>query len=149
MTRILVDTNTLVDFLAMREPFYQDAHRLLVYARAGEYELWMSSSQVTDLLYILSNGGRSSETDAARAAVRGLRRIVHVCAPGEAQVDAALNSTWRDFEDAFLFEAARMIDADVIVTRDTRGFAQSPIPHLDVPAFFDWIEEGTGTPHPL
>ena len=130
MTRFLVDTNVLVDFLARREPFYGDARELMVLARVGAVELWMSSSQVTDLVYILSNGGRTSEQGVACAALRGLRKLVHVCAPGEAQVDGALDLAWDDFEDAFAYEAARLVGADGIVTRDGKGFGRSRIPAL-------------------
>ncbi len=130
MMNLLVDTNVLVDFLARREPFYEDARDLMVYARVGAITLWMSSSQVTDLVYILSNGGRASEQGIARTAVRGLRDLVHVCAPGEEQVDNALVSEWKDFEDAFVYEAAQLVKADYIVTRDEKGFERSRIPVL-------------------
>ena len=116
----------------------------MILSRMGGLELWMSSSQVTDLLYILSNGGRASESAAARDAIRGLRKIVHGCAPGKAQVDAALLSPWSDFEDAFLFEAAKMMGASAIVTRDTKGFRDSPLPHFGPGVFIDWLKENHG-----
>lgn len=126
--RLFLDTNVLIDFLAKREPFYENARELMALSAAGILELWMSSSQVTDLVYILSNGGKTGQQDAARAAVKGLRRLVHVCAPGEQQVDDALESSWKDFEDAFVHEAARLVGASRIVTRDQTGYVQSRIP---------------------
>jgi predicted nucleic-acid-binding protein len=130
MMRLFVDTNVIVDFLAKREPFYQDARNLMALARVGSVELWMSSSQVTDLVYILSNGGRVSEQNVARTAVRSLIKLVHVCAPGKEQVDNALSSDWSDFEDAFVHENARLVESDFIVTRDRKGFKHSHIPAL-------------------
>ena len=61
---LLLDTNVVVDYLNEREPFYEKARLLMIGGRVGEFELWVSSSQVTDLVYILSNGGRASEMDA-------------------------------------------------------------------------------------
>ena len=128
--RLLLDTNVLIGFLAKREPFYEDARELMALSLTGIAELWMSSLQVTDLVYILSNGGKAAQQDAARSAVRGLRKIVHVCAPGEQQVDDALESGWKDSEDAFVYEAARLVGANRMVTRDKIGYVRSRIPAI-------------------
>ena len=59
---LLLDTNVVVDYLNEREPFYEKARLLMIGGRVGEFELWVSSSQVTDLVYILSNGGRDRDS---------------------------------------------------------------------------------------
>jgi predicted nucleic acid-binding protein len=139
MIRALVDTNVLVDFLARREPFYPSSRRLMVFAAMGDYELWMSSSQVTDLYYILTNGGRKDGAESCKAAMRGLRRVVRVAAPGEREVDTALDSPWSDFEDAFVCQTAIGIRAQAIITRNLEDFAQAPPPIFDVGSFFEWM----------
>lgn len=140
MIRVLIDTNILVDFLARREPFYGPARSLMVFAAMGDYELWMSASQVADLFYILSNGGARSSSEACKAALRGLRAIVHVAAPGEREVDAALAAPWEDFEASLVCQTAIGLEAQAIVTRNGRDFTHSPIPVFDVDAFFEWME---------
>lgn len=144
MIPVLVDSNVIVDFLAERTSFYEEARKLLVFSEFGDYELWMSSSQITDVHYILSNGGRRSELPAARAALRGIRRFVRVCSPGEREVDLALDSTWEDFEDALVYQAAVSIGARAIVTRNERDFSLSSIPALSPTAFFPWFEHRYG-----
>ena len=74
--KLLLDTNVVVDYLNECEPFYEKARLLMIGGRVGEFELWISSSQVTDLVYILSNGGRTSEMDAVMGQLRGLRTLV-------------------------------------------------------------------------
>lgn len=140
MTRVLVDSNVLVDFLARRGGFYALARKLMVFAEMGDYELWMSSSQVTDVFYVLSGGGKASHAPAARDALLALRGFVHVCAPGEREVDRALESAWPDFEDALVYQTAASIDASVIVTRNARDFARSAIPACTPEEFFSWME---------
>ena len=49
MMRVLVDTNVLIDFLAQRAPFFDEACKLLVFAAMGDYELWASASQISDI----------------------------------------------------------------------------------------------------
>ncbi len=141
MIRVLVDSNVLVDFLARRGDFYGLARKLMVFAEMGDYELWMSSSQVTDVFYVLSNGGRPSCVSAARDVLRALRRFVRVCAPGEREVDRALDSDWPDFEDALVYQVATSIDASVIVTRSALNFGRSAIPVRTPEEFFSWMEQ--------
>lgn len=142
--RILVDTNVFVDFFARRDDGFEQARKLLLFGAAEDYELWVSSSQVSDLFYILSKGGRVPESSSARRALERLRQNVHVCSVGESQVDAALASAWEDFEDALVCQAAISIGASAIVTRNARDFSQSPIPALDADGFFSWMGETKG-----
>ena len=56
--KVMVDTNVLVDYLNEREPFCQDSRLLMIAANVGDVELWLCASQLTDLVYILSDGGK-------------------------------------------------------------------------------------------
>lgn len=140
MIKALVDTNVLLDYLAGREPFYASARKLMVFANMGDYELWMSSSQVTDLFYLLS-GGRRSKQMAVKKAIMELRDIVNVCSIGVEEVDRALESPWSDFEDALVHQVAMSFGARCIITRNQADFTMSAIPTFDCTEFFEWIEE--------
>lgn len=70
----------------------------------------------------------------------GLREIVRVCAPGEEEVDRALESSWQDFEDALVYQAAMSLRARCIVTRNAHDFDCSSLPVLDCAGFFEWVE---------
>ena len=52
--KLLLDTNVVIDYLHEREPYYEKARLLMTAGRVGEFSLWITSSQVTDLIYILS-----------------------------------------------------------------------------------------------
>ncbi len=140
MIRALVDTNVLFDYLTGREPFYAPARKLMIFANMGDYELWMSSSQMVDLISLLSPGGGIERT-TAEMSIRKLRRVVRVCTIGADEVDKALESQWSDFEDALVYQAAMSVGARCIVTRNERDFALSSIPVFDCDGFFKWMEE--------
>mgnify|MGYP000296791090 CR=1 FL=1 len=55
--KLLLDTNVVIDFLHEREPYYDKVRLLMTAGRVGEFSLWITSSQVTDLIYILSEAG--------------------------------------------------------------------------------------------
>ena len=88
--KLLLDTNVVVDFLHEREPHYRKTRLLMSAGRVGEFDLWITSSQVTDLVYILSDGGKRSELPRVLEQLRGLRTFVNVYAVGDREVDRAL-----------------------------------------------------------
>lgn len=142
--KLLVDTNVLIDFLSVRRPFYDEARLLMIAGRVGEFELWMTSSQVTDLIYVLSDGGRQALMPSVLERLRGLRTFVEVFAVGEAEVDRMLSSSWKDPEDALMFESALSLKADAIITRNAKDFESSLVRAMTAREFFDWLRDEQG-----
>ena len=66
----------------------------------GEFDLWITSSQVTDLIYILSEGGKRSLLSRVLEQLRGLRTFVNVHAVSDREVDRMLAASWKDPEDS-------------------------------------------------
>lgn len=142
--KLLVDTNVLIDYLSMREPFYDEARLLMIVGRVGEFELWMTSSQVTDLIYILSDGGKQSLMPSVLERLRGLRTFVEVFAVGGAEADRMLASAWKDPEDALMFESALSLKADAIITRNAKDFESSLVRAMTAREFFNWLRDEKG-----
>lgn len=142
--KLLVDTNVLIDYLSMREPFYDEARLLMIVGRVGEFELWMTSSQVTDLIYILSDGGKQALMPFVLERLRGLRTFVEVFAVGGMEVDRMLASAWKDPEDALMFESALSLKADAIITRNAKDFESSLVRAMTAREFFNWLRDEKG-----
>ena len=139
--KLFVDTNILIDCMENREPFSLGAQKLLMLGALGEADLWMSPSQITDAFYLLSDGGKKSLADATAQRLKKVRGTVRICSLGEYDIDAALDSSWDDFEDACLYECARKMKADVIITRNKGDFEQSRIPVMNCDELFAWLEQ--------
>ena len=142
--KLLVDTNVLIDFLSVRKPFYDEARLLMVAGRVGEFELWMTSSQMTDLVYILSYGGKQALMPSVLERLRGLRTFVEVFAVGGAEIDRMLTSAWKDPEDALMFESALSLRADAIITRNAKDFEGSLVRAMTAGEYFDWLRDAQG-----
>lgn len=142
--RLVLDTNILVDAAMSREPHVASADKLFALGGLGEFELWMGSSQVTDLLYMITDGGKPSLAEEARREMVLLRKRVHVYATNEADYDAVAASTWTDLEDAFVYQTAVAVKADAIITRDKTGFVKSPLRVFDYEGLFDYLESEGG-----
>ncbi len=57
-----------------------------------------------------------------------LLSLFEIAPVNKTALKGALNLPFKDFEDAVLHEAARLVNADVIVTRNTVDFKHSSIP---------------------
>lgn len=142
--KLLLDTNIVLDFVGKREPFFQDANLLMLCGRVGEFSLWVSSSQVTDIVYVMTDGGKKDKVPEALEKLRALRTFINVQAVTAADIDKMLASTWHDPEDALLVDLALKMRADAIITRDADFPATDMIRVHDCAGFFAWLEKEKG-----
>lgn len=142
--KLVLDTNIIVDFVHKRDPFFEDARKLLICGRMGEFDLWLTSSQITDLVYILSDEGKKESLPQALKSLQGLRTFISILPIGSTEIDHMLASSWDDPEDCLLYQAALQAKADALITRNQADFQASIIPVLDCRELFDWTREKLG-----
>jgi len=123
--RVLFDTNVVLDLLLDREPFSLEAAKCFSRVEAGEIEGWLCGSTVTTLHYLIR---KSAGARKARESISLLLSLFEIAPVNKTALKGALNLPFKDFEDAVLHEAARLVNADVIVTRNTVDFKHSGIP---------------------
>ncbi|MBQ9020870.1 MAG: PIN domain-containing protein [Eggerthellaceae bacterium] len=141
MFTLFLDTNVFIDALAGREPFQKSAKLILALGSIGEFKLWISASQATDIFYILSDGGKRAQLDWASEKLTELRKFVNACAFCEEDIDAALASTWKDFEDACLNQVINKVKPDAFITGNTKDFVMCDTPVMNCDDFFAWLEQ--------
>mgnify|MGYP002626488607 CR=1 FL=1 len=142
--KLLLDTNVFIDALAGREPYGKSAKLILALGLLGEFELWFSAAQATDIYYILSDGGKASRAEWAKDQLAKIRGFTCACAFSEEDIDAALGSTWRDFEDACVNQVAHKVKPDAVVTGNVKDFALSDFPVFTCDGLFAWLQEKRG-----
>lgn len=142
--RILLDTSVFIDALAGREPYGEKAKLILALGMLGEFELWFSASQATDIYHILSDGGKASRAEWAKEQLEKLRSFTRACAFTEEDIDAALASTWRDFEDSCINQVAHKVKPDAVITGNVKDFALSDFPVFTCEGLFEWLAEKKG-----
>jgi predicted nucleic acid-binding protein len=144
MQRLLLDSNVLIDYVAQRTPYYADARKLMILGAIGEVELWLSASQLSDVFYILSEGGKPAQSSTCQEQLKRCRKFIHVCSTTEIDVDAALDANWLDFEDALVHQCALKLNTDFIISRDKTGFSESKIPCIDATGYFKFLKDTKG-----
>ncbi len=136
---LLLDTNIVVDVLRRREFDYRESRLLLALGKLHEFELWISPSQLSDLFYVLTAGGKKRLARAVGEELSALLSFVHVCTLGHEEARAALTCGFYDLEDALVYQAARSVRAEAIITRNQKDFEASPIPAYSSRELFKWL----------
>ena len=138
MRKIFLDTNIILDLLASRIPFYTEAAELFSLADKKKLILSISSLCLADTYYILSRQNPEMEV---RKILRKFKVLVNVLALDDKITDLALNSEFRDFEDAIQYYTAIENEQELIITRNQSDFKDSKIPIMTAGEFIKSIEK--------
>lgn len=121
-----IDTNLVVDYLADRGAFADNAELIFRECSRGALLGYISSNTIADVFYILR---KDFTVEKRKNMLLSLCRLVRVVGLGHEDVVSAItNGVFSDLEDCLQNECAEKIGADCIITRDADGFAGSAIP---------------------
>lgn len=135
---ILIDTNVALDFLTMRQPYYDDA-RSVIQACAGEQiQGYIAFHSLPNIFYIL----RKSYSDVdRREMLKKLCFVLQVTGASHDKVcDAIERNEFFDFEDCLQDECAKEVSADFIITRNTEDFQHSQVKAITPQKFSEIIK---------
>jgi len=133
MSRLLIDTNIVVDLLSKREKFYDEAADLFSRADKKELELTISTLTFANTNYILTKLKSAKE---AREILRKFKVLVELLSLDDKITELALSDgNFPDFEDGLQYYSAIENQIDVIITRNKKDFKNSKIPVLTAKEF--------------
>jgi predicted nucleic acid-binding protein len=122
---ILIDTNIILDFYLSRIPFDQPASRLLSFCKV-KYNAYITISSVATIYYLLRKIGTHKKVIEN---LKKLMTLVSILNANNKIVMNALNSNFKDFEDALQYYSCREnTKIDYIITRNSKDFKESKIP---------------------
>lgn len=138
MKRVLLDTNIIIDLLAKREPFDQDARMLFSFADKEKVILYTSALSIANLSYVLLRKRKPEET---KQILRKLKLLVGILSLDEKIINLALNDNeFNDFEDGLQYYSALENNIEIIVTRNLKDFKNSRIPVMTARQLNEIIE---------
>lgn len=123
--KLFADTNIVLDLLLERIPFYEASAKLFSAAELKIVQISFSSLSFSILEYVIS---RQSNKSKSKIVLRKFRPLVRILAVDEKIIDFALNSDFRDFEDAIQYKTAIQNNQDIIISRNIKDFKNSVIP---------------------
>lgn len=130
--RVFIDTDVILDLLAKRDPFYIHAARLFTEADKNQLTVCVSSLCFGNLNYILSKQKSAGE---ARKILARLKVLVEVLPVDDKVIELALQSEFRDFEDAIQYYCAIENGIEVLITRNLKDFRSATIPVMTAEEF--------------
>ena len=124
MKRVLLDINVVLDVLLDRKPHVTASAAVWAAIENGAAEGLLAAHALTTIYYLIQ---KEKGVREARRTVSAMLRVFGVAAVNAAVIQDALVLAEPDFEDAVTSSAANFAGCDAIVTRDPRGFRQSPV----------------------
>ena len=124
MDRILVDTNIVLDLLGKRFNFFQEAQELFTMSDRKQVKLFISSLTFADTYYILS---QQLKMNNVRKILRKFKILTEILPLNDKIIELALESDFKDFEDAIQYYTALENNINIIVTRNLKDFKPAKI----------------------
>lgn len=124
MTRLLLDTNIVLDVLLERQPYVRWSAQVWRAVERGAAIGMLAAHSITTLHYLLR---KHTGEATSRRVLDGMLGVFEVAAVDGNVIRAAMENPGSDFEDAVTAAAAAGADCNAIVTRDPRGFSQGPV----------------------
>jgi predicted nucleic acid-binding protein len=127
MKNLLIDTNIIIDLLAKRKDFYQEAQELFTLADENEVNLYISSLTFANTHYVLS---KELNVDEARKVLIKFKLLVKILPLDDRILELALSSDFKDFEDGIQYYTALENKLEIIITRNKKDFKTAKLPVL-------------------
>ena len=133
MKKILIDTDVILDFFFDRKPFSENSSIILNMCERKHIQGFVTPVIISNSYYLLR---RTAQHDKVISKLKQLLSITDVLNMNKQIIENALNSDFKDFEDALQnFAAVSNGDIDVIVTRNVKDFKKSEIAVLTPESF--------------
>ena len=125
MDRVLIDSDVILDSLFDRKPFAEYSTAVLSMCESGEISGFLSPLIYSNVYYILR---RTAKHEKIIEKLKQLLEITEVLQMDRHVIEKALNSRFKDFEDALQnYSAVNSGNIDLILTRNLKDYKKSEL----------------------
>ena len=123
MESVLIDTDVILDFFFDRIPFSEDASKILSLCENGKIKGFVTPVMISNVYYLLR---KTAKHDKVIENLKKLLSFINIAIINKETVLEALNSEFKDFEDALQnFSANYNDEIKVIITRNIKDYKSS------------------------
>lgn len=133
MQSVYLDTDIIFDVLIKREPFYDCSAKIFSLIESGKLRGYVSPLSFANMHYMLRK--LLSSSAKSKTALKRIFSIVQISPLTSEVLEKALNSNFKDFEDAIQSFSAVNCKANCIITRNLRDFTKSTLPSFSPEEF--------------
>jgi predicted nucleic acid-binding protein len=125
MDKVLIDTDVILDFFFDRKPFAKYATEILNLCEENKLCGYTTPLIISNVYYLLR---KTAKHDIIVEKIKQLLSIIEIIKMDKIAVFKALNSEFKDFEDALQnFSAIENGEIKVILTRNIKDFKKSEL----------------------
>lgn len=125
MKHILIDSDVILDFFFDRKPYSNHAAEILSYCEQGKINGFLTPVIISNIYYLLR---REASHNKVTNSLKQLLKIIRILQMNETVVMQALESDFKDFEDALQnYTAVENGDIDAIITRNIKDYKKSEL----------------------
>ena len=137
MRKILIDTDVILDFFFDRKPYSDNSTIILSLCEQKQLDGFITPVIISNTYYLLRKTARHEKVIEK---LKQLLTITHVLQMDRLVIEKALNSEFKDLEDALQnFAAINYGEIEVIITRNVKNFKKSEIGILSPESFVKLI----------
>ncbi|MDR1175146.1 MAG: PIN domain-containing protein [Treponema sp.] len=137
--KALIDTNIVLDVLLNRQPYCQEAAKIIVLSEKKIIESYVSASAITDIFYITQKEYKNKQVTIDL--IKKILAVISVATITGNNIYQALDLGWNDFEDSVQYIVGESISADYIITRNVDDFDNSTIKIVTPEQFLNILSE--------
>lgn len=125
MDKVLIDTDVILDFFFDREPFAEFATEIFNLCEEKKIKGSTTPVIICNVYYLLR---KSANHEIIIEKIKQLLNIIDIIKIDKKAVFGALNSNFKDFEDALQnFSAIENSEIKIILTRNIKDFKKSEL----------------------
>lgn len=132
--KILLDTNIVLDVLLNRPDFVIYSSQVMSHVEQKTVDGFLCATTLTTLDYLIS---KSLSRPKAKESIRKLLEIFSIAEVNSTVLSLALDSNFKDFEDAVQYFSAQNNSIDAIITRNIKDYINTDIPKYTPQEFLD------------
>lgn len=122
--KIFLDSDVILDLLTEREPHFAAARELFLLIQDKKVLAHTSPVVIANIFYILN---RHFSREKAISSLIKVKSLVNVLSCGDAEIELALSSGFKDFEDSIQYYTALAHGIDIILTRNVKDYKSANI----------------------
>ena len=122
MTKLLIDTNVILDALTERDDDYKPSQNIIRCIAKGTVKGYITAKQITDIYYSLRKYVRTEEQ--RKAIIKTILETFEVLPTMKSDIDYCLNSKIMDLEDALLDEICAVNCLNYLITNNAKDFEE-------------------------
>ena len=125
MTKILIDTDVILDFFFDRLPFSENSAKILSMCESKEISGFITPVIISNVYYLLR---QTAKHEKVIEKLKLLISITEILVINRDAIVQALNSDFKDFEDALQNYSAEINqEIEIIITRNTKDYKNSSL----------------------